>query len=966
MTELKKDYYHTGLNEQQVAESREKNGANLLTPPKRTSLWKLYLEKFDDPVIRVLLIAAMFSLLISVIEHEYAETIGIFFAIFLATGIGFYFEYDASKKFDLLNAVNEETAVKVLRNGKVREIPRKDVVVGDIIMLETGEEIPADGELLEAISMQINESNLTGEPIVEKTTDEAHFDEEATYASNMVMRGTTVVDGHGIMKVLRVGDATEIGKVAKQSTEQSEEPTPLNIQLSKLAQFIGTVGFSVAMATFLVFFIKDVLFVSSVEYKGTLFDNLIGAKIISIAAILGLMIASIKMWMPHKYSLAINRRSSGFWSLIGISSFLLVSIIAFAAYGLSSNELNNWQAYVAIFQIVLKYFMMAVTLIVVAVPEGLPMSVTLSLALNMRRMLSTNNLVRKMHACETMGAVTVICTDKTGTLTQNLMQVHETRFYGLKESGKLADDEISKLIQEGISANSTAFLENGEDGSKPKGVGNPTEVALLLWLNSQDVNYLELREDAKVYDQLTFSTERKFMATLVHSSLLDKKILYVKGAPEIVLGKCKKVILEDKTVSASEYLPTVEAQLLAYQNMAMRTLGFAYKIVDADSSNDCVDLAAGNDLNFLGVVAISDPIRLDVPAAVEKCQSAGINVKIVTGDTPGTAKEIARQIGLWTDADTDWNHITGAGFAELSDEELLKRVLDLKIMSRARPTDKQRLVQLLQQKGAVVAVTGDGTNDAPALNHAQVGLSMGTGTSVAKEASDITLLDDSFNSISTAVMWGRSLYKNIQRFIVFQLTINFVALLIVLLGAFVGTELPLTVTQMLWVNLIMDTFAALALASIPPSDAVMKEKPRKKADFIITKQMRYNILSVGTVFLILLLGMITYYTGGDGIMTVHNLTVFFTTFVMLQFWNLFNTRVFGTNDSAFKGLSKSYGLEFVLFLIIGGQFLIVQLGGKVFRTEPLELKTWLAIIGLTSVVLWAGEIVRFFKRLKSN
>ena len=456
------------------------------------------------------------------------------------------------------------------------------------------------------------------------------------------------------------------------------------------------------------------------------------------------------------------------------------------------------------------------------------------------------------------------------------------------------------------------------------------------------------------------------MATLVHSSLLDKKILYVKGAPEIVLGKCKKVILEDKTVSASEYLPTVEAQLLAYQNMAMRTLGFAYKIVDADSSNDCVDLAAGNDLNFLGVVAISDPIRLDVPAAVEKCQSAGINVKIVTGDTPGTAKEIARQIGLWTDADTDWNHITGAGFAELSDEELLKRVLDLKIMSRARPTDKQRLVQLLQQKGAVVAVTGDGTNDAPALNHAQVGLSMGTGTSVAKEASDITLLDDSFNSISTAVMWGRSLYKNIQRFIVFQLTINFVALLIVLLGAFVGTELPLTVTQMLWVNLIMDTFAALALASIPPSDAVMKEKPRKKADFIITKQMRYNILSVGTVFLILLLGMITYYTGGDGIMTVHNLTVFFTTFVMLQFWNLFNTRVFGTNDSAFKGLSKSYGLEFVLFLIIGGQFLIVQLGGKVFRTEPLELKTWLAIIGLTSVVLWAGEIVRFFKRLKSN
>lgn len=967
MTATKKDYYHIGLNDEQVAESREKNGTNLLTPPKRTSLWKLYVEKFEDPVVRVLLVAAMFSLLISLIENEYAETIGIFFAIFLATGIGFYFEYDAGKKFDLLNAVNEEIAVKVLRNGKIQEIPRKDVVVGDIIVLETGEEVPADGELIEAISMQINESNLTGEPIVEKTTDESQFDEEATYASNMVMRGTTVVDGHGIMMVLRVGDATEIGKVAKQSTEKSEEPTPLNVQLTKLATFVGTIGFSVALATFLVFFIKDALFVGSVEYQGNLLTDLIGPKIISIAAITGLMIASIKMWMPHKYSEAINRRSSWFWSLIGILSFLVLGVVAFLAYGLNETELDNWKAYVAIFQIVLKYFMMAVTLIVVAVPEGLPMSVTLSLALNMRRMLSTNNLVRKMHACETMGAVTVICTDKTGTLTQNLMQVHETKFYGLKESGKLAEDEISNLVKEGISANSTAFLEDGSETGKPKGVGNPTEVALLLWLNSQNTNYLALREDAKVYDQLTFSTERKFMATLVQSSLLEgKKILYMKGAPEIVLGKCKQVILGEKTVPAAEYRATVEAQLLTYQNMAMRTLGFAYKIVDAGVPNDCVDLAAGNDLNFLGVVAISDPIRLDVPAAVGKCQSAGIDVKIVTGDTPGTAKEIARQIGLWTEKDTERNHITGAGFAELSDEELLDRVLDLKIMSRARPTDKQRLVQLLQQKGAVVAVTGDGTNDAPALNHAQVGLSMGTGTSVAKEASDITLMDDSFNSISTAVMWGRSLYKNIQRFIVFQLTINFVALLIVLLGAFVGTELPLTVTQMLWVNLIMDTFAALALASIPPSDDVMKEKPRKGTDFIISKQMRFNILSVGAAFLVLLLGMIYYYTGDDGVMTVHNLTIFFTTFVMLQFWNLFNARVFSTNDSAFKGIRKSYGTEIVLLLILAGQFLIVQFGGKVFRTEPLSFNTWVAIFGLTSIVLWVGELLRLFKRLKSK
>ena len=891
MTAKNDDYYHLGLTDSEVLQSREKNGVNLLTPPKRPSLWKLYLEKFEDPVVRVLLVAAVFSLIISIIENEYAETIGIIAAILLATGIGFFFEYDANKKFDLLNAVNEETLVKVIRNGKIQEIPRKDVVVGDIVVLETGEEIPADGELIEAISLQVNESNLTGEPVINKTIIKADFDEEATYASNRVMRGTPVVDGHGMMKVLQVGDATEIGKVARQSTEQSGEPTPLNIQLTKLAKLIGKIGFTVAAATFIVFVSKDL----------------------------------------YQY--------------------------------ISANEISGWHHYMAIAQIVLKYFMMAVTLIVVAVPEGLPMSVTLSLALNMRRMLSTNNLVRKMHACETMGAITVICTDKTGTLTQNLMQVYESGFYALKERGILSDDDISKLVMEGISANSTAFLEETDDGGKPKGVGNPTEVALLLWLNSQHRNYLELREQAGVLDQLTFSTERKFMATLVQSPLIGKKVLYIKGAPEIVLGKCKEVVLDGKRMDATEYRSTVEEQLLGYQNMAMRTLGFAFKIVDDHAPDDCVALVAENDLNFLGVVAISDPIRPDVPAAVAKCQSAGIDVKIVTGDTPGTATEIARQIGLWKPEDTERNRITGTAFADLTDEEALDRVMDLKIMSRARPTDKQRLVQLLQQKGAVVAVTGDGTNDAPALNHAQVGLSMGTGTSVAKEASDITLLDDSFNSIGTAVMWGRSLYKNIQRFIVFQLTINFVALLIVLLGSFVGTALPLTVTQMLWVNLIMDTFAALALASIPPSEDVMNEKPRRSTDFIISKAMRYNIFGVGTVFLIVLMGMIYYFTNAESGMTVHRLTIFFTFFVMLQFWNLFNARVFGTNDSAFKGLTKSYGMELIVIAILGGQILIVQFGGAVFRTEPLDWQTWLVIIGASSLVLWVGELIRFVQRL---
>ena len=886
------DYHHMGLTDEEVLKSRAQHGDNLLTPPKRPSLLKLYLEKFEDPVVRVLLVAALLSLVISIIENEYAETIGIIVAILLATGIGFFFEYDANKKFDLLNAVNEETRVKVLRNGHVMEVPRKDIVVGDIVMLETGEEVPADGELLEAVSLQVNESNLTGEPVVNKTIVEADFDPDATYASNRVLRGTTVVDGHGSMRVDCVGDHTEIGKVARQSTEQSTEPTPLNIQLTKLANLIGKIGFSAAGLAFAIFFVKDVLLAYDFGTLQTFND-----------------------WLP-------------------------------------------------VMKQTLQYFMMAVTLIVVAVPEGLPMSVTLSLALNMRRMLATNNLVRKMHACETMGAITVICTDKTGTLTQNLMQVHQTEFYALQDGCQLTDDTVSGLVAEGISANSTAFLEEPDGDGKPKGVGNPTEVALLLWLNARGRDYLSLREGATVADQLTFSTERKFMATLVQSQVMDgKKVLYVKGAPEIVMGKCKDVLMADgQRVPAAEYKATVDARLLEFQNMAMRTLGFAYKVVDDDAPADCVELLAANDLTFMGVVAISDPIRPDVPAAVGKCQSAGISVKIVTGDTPGTATEIARQIGLWTPQDTERNRITGAAFADLTDEEALDRVMDLKIMSRARPTDKQRLVQLLQQKGAVVAVTGDGTNDAPALNHAQVGLSMGTGTSVAKEASDITLLDDSFNSIGTAVMWGRSLYKNIQRFIVFQLTINFVALFIVLLGSLVGTDLPLTVTQMLWVNLIMDTFAALALASIPPSEDVMKDKPRKATDFIITKAMRNNIVGMGLVFFVLLMGMLVWFNRAEGGMTTHRLTIFFTVFVMLQFWNMFNARVFGTADSAFKNISKSYGMEFIVAAILIGQLIIVQFGGAVFRTEPLSLTEWAVIIASTSLVLWVGELVRWMRR----
>ncbi len=873
MSQIQEKQTLNGLSDQEVIESRNKNGINLLTPPKRPSMWKLYWEKFQDPVIRILLVAAVFSLAISIFENEYAETIGIFFAIFLATGIGFYFEYDANKKFDLLNAVGEEIPVTVIRNGKIREIPRKEIVVGDIVILNTGEEVPADGKLLEAVSLQVNESTLTGELMVAKSTDEAHFDKEATYPSDEVMRGTTITDGHGIMRVDRVGDATEIGKVARQATEQSQEQTPLNIQLSRLASLIGKAGFTIAILTFVIFTSKDLY-----EY-------------------------------------------------------------------LSVTAVNDWHQWLDIARIVLKYFMMAVTLIVVAVPEGLPMSVSLSLALNMRRMLKTNNLVRKMHACETMGAITVICTDKTGTLTQNLMQVYDAKL----------DESRADVIAEGIAANSTAFLE--EKDGKQNGVGNPTEIALLLWLNGKGKDYMSLREAAKVVNQLTFSTERKYMATLVESPVIGKRVLYVKGAPEIVMGKCNL---------SAEQIEANNRQLLEYQNKAMRTLGLAYRVISDEAETDCATLVAEGGLTFLGIFAISDPIRPDVPAAVERCQSAGINIKIVTGDTPGTATEIARQIGLWKPEDTERNRITGVEFAALTDEEALDRVLDLKVMSRARPMDKQRLVQLLQQKGAVVAVTGDGTNDAPALNHAQVGLSMGTGTSVAKEASDITLLDDSFNSIATAVMWGRSLYKNIQRFIVFQLTINVVALLSVLLGAFFGSELPLTVTQMLWVNLIMDTFAAMALASIAPSADVMNEKPRHRSDFIITPTMRKHILGVGLAFLVLLMGALAYFNNLPGGMNTHHLTMFFTLFVMLQFWNLFNASVFGTNHSVFKDANHAKGMLSVAAIILVGQIIIVTFGGKVFRTEPLSVAEWLYIVGGTSIVLWMGEASRAVKRLISK
>ena len=884
-----------GLTSQQVEENRLKYGSNVLTPPEKESLWKQFLEKFEDPIIRILLLAWVLSMIISSVhcwgpEQEgfaaFLEPLGIFFAIMLASTIGFFFEVKAARAFEVLNAVNDDIMVTVIRDGKVQEVSRKEIVVGDVVMLGTGDEVPADGVLLEAHSLQINESTLTGEPMISKTTVEADFDSEATYPSNRVLRSTTVVDGHGVMCVDLVGDATEYGKVNQGALIDNNLETPLQLQLKRLAGVISKMGYAVAAVTFVM-----------------------------------------------------------------LTAKVFIADEAMSTMDIVSALLHN--------------FMIAVTLIVVSVPEGLPMSVTLSLALSMNRMLKTNNLVRKMHACETMGAATIICTDKTGTLTQNRMQVHETNFSALTGQ-QLGTDEASALVKEGIAVNSTANL-NIEEGAV-KTIGNPTEAALLLWLNKSGVDYLPLRDGARVVSQLTFSTERKYMATVVDSPLIGKKVLYVKGAPEIVFANCNRVAAVGGYATVEESRNGIETKLLEYQGMAMRTLGFACQVLEEgdDTAPYADGRLAGTDLTFLGFVAISDPVRADVPEAVQSCLAAGIDVKIVTGDTPGTAREIGRQIGIINDTTSEYAVITGPEFEALSEEDAAKRVMALKIMCRARPMDKQRLVRLLQEQDAVVAVTGDGTNDAPALKAAQVGLSMGDGTSVAKEASDITIIDNSFTSIARAVMWGRSLYKNIQRFLLFQLTINVAACLIVMIGSLVGTSSPLTITQMLWVNLIMDTFAAGALASLPPNWSVMKERPRKSGengDFIITKPMARSIFGVGFLFVVIQVAMLVW-LNADGVMTPYEQSVFFTFFVMLQFWNMFNAKAYMTGCSAFKGLLSNHTFLAVCALIVVGQVLIVSFGGVMFNVVPLSLESWAMITASTSVVLWVGEIVRLFKRKK--
>ena len=892
-------HHFTGLSAQEVEASRKEHGENVLTPPAKEPLWLQFLDKFKDPLIIILIIAGLLSIGIAFYEYiglghgaaVFFEPGGIFVAILLATGLSFYFEYQADKEFAILNQVNDDEPVEVIRQSNTTEVPRRSIVVGDIVVLNTGEEVPADGELLEAVQLSVDESTLTGEPMCPKTTDESLFDKDATFASNHVMKGTKVMEGHGIMRVTAIGDATEQGKVFEAVQIDNSVRTPLDEQLDRLGKWVAKMSY------------------------------VVGA---------GIIVGRILIY---------------FFS----SSYQGFELMPFIAY-------------------VLQTLMIAVTLIVVSVPEGLPMAVTLSLAYSMRRMLKTNNLVRKMHACETMGATTVICTDKTGTLTQNQMRVDDAQFYGV------APD--TSAVTEGIAVNSTAQLDF-TDPEHPRVLGNPTEGALLLWLNSHGIDYRKLREDAEITEQLPFTTERKYMATVVKSALMPgKRIIYVKGAPEIVFSLCK-------TAGEGATGGSIEKQLLEYQNRAMRTLGFAFDILDEYEVAIADGKVAAEHLHFIGIAAIADPVRADVPAAVKECLDAGISIKIVTGDTPATAREIGRQIGLWTDKDTDDNIITGPEFAALTDKEVMERVLDLKIIARARPMDKKRLVESLQKLGQVVAVTGDGTNDAPALKAAQVGLSMGDGTSVAKEASDITIVDNSFASIGKAVMWGRSLYQNIQRFLLFQLTVNVTACLIVLIGAFMGTESPLTVTQMLWINLIMDTFAAMALASLPPSESVMADKPRNRQAFILNRPMLSEILGVGGFFFVMLfffllvfkhtdvqcltdmmsidyaalfagVGSVSFWT--DGHLSEYELTLLFTIFVMTHFFYLFNARAFETHRSAlhFKGCR---GLLYISGIIIAGQVVMVETPvlQQFFNVIGLSLQDWIIITIGSSFVLWIRE-----------
>ncbi len=997
-----------GLTRQEVEASRRQHGVNVLTPPPRDPWWKLYLAKFDDPVIRILMIAAAIAMVVGISDGKYVEGIGIVLAILLATGLAFWNEYHASKEFDLLSKSSDDAPVQVVRDGAFTQVPKRDLVVGDVVLLAAGDEVPADGQVLEAISFQVDEARLTGEshPVAKVAGAHARQRDESvhTYEPDRVMRGTVVVDGHGTIRVTAVGDATEIGKTARAAAEQTGEQTPLNAQLERLSKVIGVFGFLIAGLTYVALVVHG-LVTGEMALAGSQWYFFC---VLAVAVLLAL----VKVWLPIVYdalellgkkvqrpawlgeeddegddeSARRRKRRGRFLAWLGTAALGAVVLAAGVTVGWLLGWLSlapsEWLPEEAARKLLL-YFMIAVTIIVVAVPEGLAMSVTLSLAYSMRKMAATNNLVRKMHACETMGAATVICSDKTGTLTKNEMRVHELVFPALP-GGALVDGRVPeatrRLVAEAIAANSTANLGR-HPGNPPVPLGNPTECALLLWLDEQEVDYLVSRGEFRLVRQWTFSTEHKYMATAGVSPAASAYVVHAKGAPEVVLARCTHVLTDEGISPIGRHADQIETQLRGYQQRGMRTLGFAYRMV-ADEKVDPDLERAATGMTWLGFAAIADPVRPEVPEAIQLCRRAGIQVKIVTGDNPETAQEIGRQIGLTSEPGE--HHLTGPDFRSLDDAKVVETMDALAILSRAKPMDKLRLVRLLQSKGHVVAVTGDGINDAPALNYANVGLSMGiTGTSVAKEASDVVLLDDSFRSIVNAVMWGRSLYENIQRFILFQLTINVAALGIAFLGPFIGIDLPFTVTQMLWVNLIMDTFAALALATEPPHPSVMDRPPRDPKDFIVTPTMARYIFVTGGIFIAVLVAFLLWIEGnamgdlpagaasggpsggavfGDGKVTRWELTVFFTTFVMLQFWNLFNARCLGQSHSAFRRLTENKAFLVIAAAILVGQILLVQFGGEIFRTVPLSAVEWLTIFAATSVVLWVGEIVRLVRR----
>lgn len=985
--------HYIGLTDAQVLESRAKYGKNILTPPEEDGFWKQVVEVckhpiaitmfalmvvsiiaacilysamgtgifvmpaivsiaailvlfvgfyggFDDEWFRILIAVFIFSMIVSIIQYEWLgedgtiffEPIGIVVALILATRIGAWLEKRNKKDFQGLNDSNDKTFVKVYRNGHISQVYRADIVVGDIIKLEKGEEVPADCVLKECLDLIVDESSLTGELQATKSLDSNAYS-DAAYKANEIKKGTTIIEGYCTAEVTKVGMNTECGEVYRSLNEGEKTKVSWIVKNNSTEEILKS------------FTNED----DANDYLEEYLDEHEDEDIVVEQPLID------RMRVRKGSETPLSKKLNGLAKWITKASYYIAIFIIIGRiiwYFVTNNaDFTSTIFWIDFVKYFLETIMIAVTLIVVAVPEGLPMSVTLSLAFSMYRLMKSNTYPRTMHACETMGAASVICTDKTGTLTKNQMEVVDSN---------IACPDMN-LVAEMIATNTTADLEYTDNSIKV--IGNPTEGALLLWLQKNDVDYLDIRSDIQIIDRLPFSTENKYMATIINSTVLKKKVVFVKGAPEILLNLCD---------TNTDTKKSLESELTSYQLKAMRTLGMAYKeLSETDNIFKDGKLIIDN-LKFVGIFAIQDDIREGVKESIGDCMKAGIAVKIVTGDTPGTAKEIGRKIGLWTDADTDKNIITGAELAKLSDKQLQQCVMDIKIIARARPMDKKRLVEALQSIDQVVAVTGDGTNDAPALKKADVGLSMGSGTDVAKNASDMIIKDNSFSTIANAVMWGRSLYKNIQRFLLFQLTVNVAACFLVLSGAFLGTESPLTVTQMLWVNLIMDTFAAIALSALPPQKSVMDEMPRDPKAFILDKSMLHNIFGVGGFFFLMLLSLLIIFQHSDitsmsdlinfsfgerSPVTTYELTLLFTIFVMTHMGYMFNARGYKTGGSGWN-LKGCDGFLLIATVVTLGQIAIVQVPflNDFFNVQSLPFWDWFWIFVLGFLVTGIREL----------